>query len=358
MDSVSHSRAISDAEKMMEEIKALSPEMAVSAPKIEIKSYDYYILAFSGGKDSLACYLHLLDIGIDKSKIELWHHLVDGKEGSNLMDWPVTEDYCREVAKAFNQPIYFSWKEGGFEREMLRKNTPTSQNHWQYPDDNIIECGLSGGRGPEGTRQKFPQVSADLSVRWCSAYLKIDVCTAAINNQERFHNKRTLVISGERAEESPSRAKYKEFEPDRADNRTGAKGRLVDHWRPVHSWKEQEVWDIMKKHKVNPHPAYRLGWGRLSCMKCIFGSNNQWATIKSIDPAGLKKIANYEKEFGVTIHRTMNVDQRAEKGKEYSPEFRKKGILACALSNKYTLPVFTDKWELPSGAFGESNGPI
>lgn len=333
--------------------KETSPE-----PSISIKDYDYYIVAFSGGKDSMACYLHLLDIGIDKRKIELWHHLVDGKEGSILMDWPVTEDYCRKIAQAFNQPIYFSWKEGGFEREMLRNHKPTAQNHWQYLNDNIIECGLSGGRGPEGTRLKFPQVSADLSVRWCSAYLKIDVCTSSINNQERFQNKRTLVISGERAEESPARAKYKEFEPDRADNRTGAKKRLVDHWRPVHAWKEQKVWDIIQKHRVNPHPAYRLGWGRLSCMKCIFGSNNQWATIKSLDPSGLRTIANYEKQFGVTIHRTMNVYQRAEKGKEYNPDFRKNGILACALSKKYTLPVFTGRWEFPSGAFGESNGPI
>lgn len=164
-------------------------------------NYDHYIVAFSGGKDSMACFLHLLDLGIPKEKIELWHHLVDGREGSTLMDWPVTEDYCRKVAKAFGVKIFFSWKTDGFEGEMLRNNSLTKPNKYEFENDNIIECGLSGGvHGTPSTRQKFPQVSPDLRVRWCSAYLKIDVCTASINNQVRFNNTKTIILSGERAE--------------------------------------------------------------------------------------------------------------------------------------------------------------
>jgi tRNA(Ile)-lysidine synthase TilS/MesJ len=61
---------------------------------MDLASYDVIIVAFSGGKDSAACVLHLLDLGVPKHKIELWHHLVDGREGSTLMDWPCTEAYC------------------------------------------------------------------------------------------------------------------------------------------------------------------------------------------------------------------------------------------------------------------------
>jgi 3'-phosphoadenosine 5'-phosphosulfate sulfotransferase (PAPS reductase)/FAD synthetase len=341
------SKKVSDQSSRISDLKKEDP----------ILGYDFYVVAFSGGKDSTACFLHLLDLGIDKSKIELWHHLVDGKEGSTLMDWPVTEDYCRKFAKAFEVPILFSWKEGGFEREMLRNNQPTARNHWEFPEDNLIECGLSGGRGPLGTRKKFPQVSADLSVRWCSSYLKIDVCTSAINNQERFNNKKTLVISGERAEESSARAGYNVFEIDRSDNRGGAKRRHVDHWRPVHKWPEAEIWNIMKRYRVNPHPAYRLGWGRLSCMKCIFGSDNQWTTISKIDFKGLQVLIDYEKLFGVTIHRKLSIAERVKKGKEYDPGLRRNGILEAGLSKTYTLPIFTSAWVLPAGAFGESAGP-
>ena len=44
------------------------------------------------------------------------------------------------------------------------------------------------------------------SVRWCSAYLKIDVGAAALRGQARFEGKRTLFVTGERAEESAARA--------------------------------------------------------------------------------------------------------------------------------------------------------
>jgi hypothetical protein len=117
--------------------------------------YDYYIVAFSGGKDSTACILHLFELGINREKIELWHHLIDGEEGSSLMDWPVTKDYCNKFAKAFDLPLYYSWKTGGFEGEMLRDNQPTSTTRFEYPEDNVIECGLTGGSGPLGTRLKF-----------------------------------------------------------------------------------------------------------------------------------------------------------------------------------------------------------
>jgi len=317
-------------------------------------SYDYIIVAFSGGKDSIACFLHLLDLGIPKSKIELWHHYIDGNEGSDLMDWKCTGSYCQAFAKAFGVTFRRSWKVGGFEREMLRENAKTAPNKFEDDSDNIIECG--GVRGNFNTRRKFPQVSADLSVRWCSAYLKIDVCTAAINNQKRFLNKRTLVITGERAEESSARAKYKTFEPDRSDNRNGKRIiRHVDHWRPVHDWLEDKVWYIIEKYKVNPHPAYKLGWGRLSCAACIFGSMHQWASLNAINPSQVKRIAELETEFKVTIHRKKSVAEQMAAGIPY--DAMNPQDIIDALSSTYTHPIILKKWKQPSGAFGENTGP-
>lgn len=181
------------------------------------------------------------------------------------MDWAITADYCRKVAAAFGVPIFFSWKVGGFEREMLRSNSLTAPTKFETPNEGIKQVG--GTRGKPNTRLKYPQVSANLSVRWCSAYLKIDVGAAAIRNQKRFNDSKTLTISGERAEESAARANYKGFEPDRADKRNGRNARHVDRWRPIHGWSEGEVWAIIKKYGVNPHPAYWLGWGRVSCLR-------------------------------------------------------------------------------------------
>jgi hypothetical protein len=86
-----------------------------SAPSIDLGEYDHIVLCMSGGKDSIACLLRLIDMGADLGRVELWHHLVDGREGSSLMDWAFSEDYNRRLAEAFGLPIYFSWLEGGFE---------------------------------------------------------------------------------------------------------------------------------------------------------------------------------------------------------------------------------------------------
>lgn len=320
----------------------------------DLASYDTVIVAFSGGKDSCACLLHLLELGVPRERIELWHHDVDGREGSELMDWPVTRDYCKKVAEAFGIQIYYSWKTGGFEREMLRDGQRTSPIAFETPD-GVCEVGGTGGK--EGTRLRFPQVSADLSVRWCSAYLKIDVCAAAIRNQPRFRNARTLVVTGERAQESAARSRYKTFEPDRADGRDTKHARLVDHWRPVHSWTEQDVWTILERWRVNPHPAYRLGWGRVSCMTCIFGSPNQWASVQALAPAHFERVAAYEERFGSTIQRKRSVRHLAIAGKPYAMrEEDRRAALSRSFEEPAILPVGTE-WSLPSGAYGESCGP-
>jgi len=318
--------------------------------KEQLSNYDKIIIAFSGGKDSTASFLDILDAGVDKSKIELWHHDIDG-HGDKFMDWHITPDYCKKFAEAFDITIYFSWKEGGFSREMLRDNTPTAPTYFETP--NGIK--KAGGKGKNNTRLKFPQVSGNLSVRWCSAYLKIDVCSIAIRNQERFDGKRVLLVSGERAEESAGRAKYLEFEPDRADNRDGKRQRHVDRYRNVHKWTEKQVWDIIEKHNIRVHPAYYIGWGRVSCASCIFGSKDQWATLYKIDREHVEKIIHYEKLFGVTINRTKSVPELIEEGTPYNNI--NDGEVKLALSNEYDKDIFMKKWTLPNGAYGESCGP-
>jgi 3'-phosphoadenosine 5'-phosphosulfate sulfotransferase (PAPS reductase)/FAD synthetase len=325
-----------------------------TAPEINLLSYETIIVAFSGGKDSLACLLHLLDLGVPRERIELWHHDVDGREGSDLMDWPVTRDYCRRVAAAFSVPIYFSWKVGGFEREMLRDNARTAPIRFEQPHGGVAEVGGTGGK--LGTRRKFPQVSADLKVRWCSAYLKIDVCAAAIRNQARFRNARTLVVSGERAEESAARAKYALFEPDRADGRRSRYKRHVDRWRPVHAWSAQQVWALIERYCVNPHPAYRCGWGRVSCLLCIFGSRDQWASTAALAPRVFGRVADYEEAFGVTIQRGRRVRELVALGQPYQwSEEDARAALSATFDEAVILPE--GAWQLPAGAFGESCGP-
>ncbi len=324
-------------------------------PDPDLASYDRIVVAFSGGKDSIACVLDLLDRGVPRERIELHHHDVDG-QGECFMDWPSTTGYCRAVAQALGLPLYLSWRDGGFLREMLRQDEPTAPIRFETPDRYV---GAAGGQGPRGTRLRFPQVSANLSVRWCSAYCKIDILAALIRAQDRFIDTRTLVVTGERAEESANRARYPLFEPHRTDARDGRMRRYVDHWRPVHGWSAQAVWSALQRRGVVPAPAYRLGWSRLSCAACIFSSADQWATLRFIAPAWFERIADYEDAFGYTIRRDRSIRALADHGRPYAATVTQPDLVSQALSRTWVEPVLVSpaRWRLPAAAFSEPIGP-
>lgn len=341
---------------------AMSTTGTASSYLPHLAGYDFFVVAFSGGADSLACLLHLLELGVPRDKLELWHYDVDGREGSELFDWPCTRDYCRKIAAGFDVPIRFGWKVGGFEGEILRNNEPTAPTIFETPD------GLSepiGGSGPLGTRLKYPQPAASLSARWCSAYLKVDVAEKMVTHQDRFLGKRTLIVTGERAQESTNRARYEPFEIDRADRRNGQRARRhVDRWLPVHMWTKHDVWNCIERHRVNVHPAYRLGWSRVSCAACIFADEHQWASLREVNPRQFEQHEAYERRFGRSIKRPVHrkKDNRhltvlstwADAGTPY--EMAADDVRA-AMSTTFNEPVFLEQWTLPRGAYGSSCGP-
>lgn len=315
-----------------------------------MEEYDQVIVAFSGGKDSTAAVVKLLEMGVPREKLVLWHHDVDG--GRAFMDWPVTRGYCAAFGQAMALGVRFSWREGGFEREMLRDQSPTAPVTFESHGGTTVTV---GGTGPEGTRLKFPQVSADLKVRWCSAYLKIDVARRVFSNDPRYERGRFLFVTGERREESTARSNYAEIEEHSSTNQK----RRVDQWRAVIDWKETEVWDALRRWRIRPHPAYYLGWGRVSCALCIFGDPDQWASAKALMPNAFNRVAEYERRFGVTIKRGMTVEQLAAKGESFLPD--DPDLAALALSHGYdprkVLVPESEEWVLPAGAYKRAGGP-
>lgn len=329
-----------------------------SAPSVDLDDYDNIVHCMSGGKDSIVSLLHLIDSGADMSKIELWHHDVDGREGSTLMDWPFMADYNRKLAAAFGLPIYFSWLDGGFEGEMLKENSYSRPHHVETPS-GLITLERDTRRSKPGTRLKFPQVSASLQTRWCSSALKIDVGRRAINNQPRFDGKKVLFITGERRQESSNRARYNQLEPHACDRRAGRKARHVDAWRPVLHWSEERVWDALERHGVIAPIPYRLGWGRSSCMKCIFNDATIWATLREHFPGSLDEISAYETRFDTTINRKrINIIDVSKQARPM--DIKDEEAFLQAMKKEYTLPVFQREgdWVLPAGAYEKTGcGP-
>jgi tRNA(Ile)-lysidine synthase TilS/MesJ len=69
--------------------------------------------AMSGGKDSIACLLTLIEAGVPASRIDVYHHDVDGA-GPSFMDWRPRRPYCRAVTCGVGVPIHLFGKDGRF----------------------------------------------------------------------------------------------------------------------------------------------------------------------------------------------------------------------------------------------------
>lgn len=321
--------------------------------RLPIGEYQRVIVAFSGGKDSLACVQKLLEMGVPRDRLELWHHDVDGAPGSRgLMDWPCTPGYVRAAAKALRIPVRFSWREGGIEREMLREGTPTAPITFEDGAGALVTV---GGKGPLGTRLKFPALSANLAVRWCSSNAKIEVGRRIFTNDPRFEEGKYLFVTGERREESPARAKYAETELHHSSNSR----RTIHQWRAVIDWKEEEVWAACRRSRIRPHPAYLLGWSRVSCALCIFGDKDQWASARELMPGRFGQVAAYERRFGFTIRKGIDVGTLADQGRSFLPQDRDLWRLAVGEEYPEELALMGagEEWKLPAGAYRRGGGP-
>lgn len=285
---------------------------------LPLEEYDLIVVLISGGKDSIATYFKLRELGVPKSKIEFWHHDIDGGNPERHMDWRCTQSYMKALADAEGIPLRLSWRKGGFFGELYRIGA-SKPIEWVDPETGEI---MSAKETPQqaacrkieesnvenkeellkeyGCRMKFPAKSGNLMTRWCSPYLKIDVAATVLRNLEEVkENSKVLICSGERRGESTGRSKYNEMEIYFRANAEKKLKRTVHQWRPVIDYSEKDVWEVMKRNKVNPHPCYRAGWNRCSCAGCIFSTPELFAGFKELYPQ--------EFEDNRDIHRKSNI---------------------------------------------------
>ncbi len=337
---------------------------------LPLEEYDLIIVLFSGGKDSTACYYKLLELGVPKGKIELWHHDIDGGHPSRCMDWRCTQSYVKSFADVEEVPLRVSYRVNGFFGELYRIGA-SEPIEWIDPGTGeVMQCRLSRNYlkclelkekctedmetalKQYGYRMKFPAKSGDLSRRWCSAYLKIAVADSVISNLDRLEqlgelggkrlkfpakggthqgrwcsgnlktavqdsvtsnlektkkDVKVLVVSGERRGESAGRAMYNEMEIHRTNAEKKAR-RIVHQWRPVIDYSEKDIWEVLKRHKANPHPCYRAGWNRCSCAMCIFSTPKLFAGIRDLYPEEYAALRQDEIILGFTLDNKYDLD--------------------------------------------------
>ena len=349
---------------------------------LPLEMYDLVIVLISGGKDSIACYYKLLELGVPKSKIEFWHHDIDGGHPSRTMDWRCTANYIRSFAEAEQIPLRVSWRKNGFFGELYRigaselieyVDPETGEIYQCPPSKKYMECQklkvaaiseMENKLAEFGYRMKFPMKSGDLSRRWCSAYLKIMVADTVLRNMNSVAANLTktrmdiklLIVSGERRGESVGRSKYNEIEIHRT-NAVSKHHRTVHQWRPVIDYSEKDIWEVLKRHKVNPHPCYRAGWNRCSCAMCIFSTPQLFAGIRELYPKEYALLCQDEKVLGFTLDNHCDLETYIGSADSCVYHGDKEAIQSLLTGEFPVESVYVkDKWKYPVGAFHDAAG--
>lgn len=385
---------------------------------LPLEEYDLIVVLISGGKDSVACYLKLIELGVPKEKIEFWHHDIDGGHPTRRMDWKCTQNYVKALADAEGVKLRVSYRVNGFFGELYRIGA-SEPIEWIDPDTGEIkQCKLSSNylkcrelkeQATEemeellkqyGYRMKFPEKTGDLSRRWCSAYLKICVADTVVSNLDRLgeleelggkrhkfpakggthsgrwcsgnlkaavqdsvtanleetkHDKKILIVSGERRGESAGRSKYNEMEIHRT-NATAKAHRIVHQWRCCIDYSEKDVWELLKRHHINPHPCYRIGWNRCSCMMCIFSTPRLFAGVKELFPDDYASLRHDEEVLGFTLDNKKNLDEFIGDTPSCVCWNDKKAIHSILTGEFGTEDIYTENWNYPVGAFHGADG--
>jgi|TARA_Y100000310_G_C20704273_1_gene833457 3'-phosphoadenosine 5'-phosphosulfate sulfotransferase (PAPS reductase)/FAD synthetase len=263
--------------------------------KAEIEAGAMFVVNHSGGKDSQAMYAVIKSL-VPADQITVVHADLVGADWSDLQDHinaniehdlrVITAQHGRGEIGDVNKKTGEVTRQADF-FSMVRARHVKNQS-------NLAEK-IEAGDTKATLAAPFP--APNLS-RQCTSDLKTGPITkiyTQMNNKEGIT--RFVDCIGLRAEESDDRA---EKNPWTKSNKSNTKRHIIE-FLPIQDILEDRVWEIIEQDGQTRHFAYDLGMERLSCVFCIYSSDEDLRIAAKANPDLYKKYVELEKEVGFTL---------------------------------------------------------
>ena len=219
------------------------------------------IASVSGGKDSTAMCLHLMEQGIEFVPVFM----------DTGWETAATYQYLREYLPGVIGEI--TWLRSEVElapaREEIARHYEERLGHYSA----MVRWCIKKVMFPSRMR------------RWCTEEVK----TKPMRDYLSGLDFEPVNAVGIRAAESMARSKYTEWE---YMNYFGC-----DVWRPILRWSEKDVIDIHTRHGVAPNRGYLNGASRVGCWPCIYASKKELHHF-SMDEHRVQLLADLEITIG------------------------------------------------------------
>lgn len=238
--------------------------MQVSEIQALVEAGALFVSNHSGGKDSQAMLIKLLEV-VPPQQLVVVHASL------GPMEWPGALELAQKQAEDAGLPFIVA-KAAKTLLEMVERRFENRPEVPSWPSASTRQCTSDLKRGP--------------IQREVRRYAKANGFKTIVN------------CLGLRAEESPGRAKRKEFSQMSISNSVNT----WFEWLPVHELLTSEIFSVIREAGQEPHYAYALGNERLSCVFCIMASRNDIRNGGREHPELLSQYDAMEKRTGYTMH--------------------------------------------------------
>ncbi|WP_051710157.1 phosphoadenosine phosphosulfate reductase family protein [Streptomyces sp. NRRL S-350] len=262
----------------------------------DLASYRWIIANVSGGKDSQAM---LAELMLHATAAGVADRVVVVHADLGIVEWPGVRELAEEHARHYGLRFETVQRVGSnlIERVEERGMWPSADNRWctsdfkRGPIRKLITMLVNEARaaGHVGVVRilNVMGLRADESaarrklVPFCHDGSKTCPCAECQRRRKATEAAKEAAKAAEAAGLKPKKIPAK----DRMQHGASNTLRWVDTWLPIHGWSTADVWAAIFVAGTRPHPAYKAGMPRLSCVFCLAGET------EVVTRAGLRPIA-------------------------------------------------------------------